>query len=1194
MLIHNPNHAHEGVGAMIVSFSKIRTSGMNHRGLSQRDRRRRILRNVVVAGLVSSFAGEFGLNEAPAVDLFVKLRAKSAKKAEMLTLEEIAALVDETDRELQMLGRVTVKTPDVWGQNRLTAQRAEYERLIGAEVNHFELVINGYKNALDAASASYEGRILQQIIAKNSNGTNLSPNIPAGGSLIAPNGNIAQSTFVMMGQGNANYPFKDLKLSDTSGNFPFMQEGSKLTLANQGGGNITRNGIGLEPSIYVDQKSEYIKHVQQLIRNNMGDDKTDMPGYGLYLMRMPVSVLPGSNTMRDSGAMITAELKHNLTGDLLQPTVSSIVVREAAFGLADEVRNAIHNPKAPILTGGSGPSQSNPGRFMTKFFGPTDVDLIKRNPGEAEDGTGTEMQFTRSNNPTDQYGIYFSSDDIAFLGTQYRIMKDKFEIHDPDVYLWLAGMMRDAENWLKLVSQNDPQNEIFSLGKEICMSFKRAKYLQGQGAMELIQAKKRLFEKYVQHVDFDSGTLQIETNDEKIRTFAVRISPEKEDNTIKQEEIKQEEINRLEIRNRFTMIYAYFIFSAMIDEQIKEDIVATTERQGFGIVPQELQHLNFGSFQPGPDEKARFTDYVSQKWPIQVFGLDPSINEQNEVDALSRKSDLQVALAQSLATGTVQFDQAMRYARRLEEQYATVGLNRTAVAFSAGSTTFGWKFYPRLQNPPRQNNAERLGGLIFNGGPSPRYDLAHRKIEPGPRECVALVVAPNFIPSIRMTTTTNWFDLTPVKHHGNERINNVDMIRLGRQIQMARNAFQRLCDDGNYRPGDLERLQDRITQLENMLPTQSVQIQLPFEGDWYGRELFMSDGARLSPRLLMWFGEPGQLSETQTEFVADPADKTKFLKTIDGKDYYKNRSGVKRSIFLIGQNLSITETRVVVGGIHLGKDQYEMISRNIIRVEIPDKARSQTEIREKEEIEVVDIHVATPNGVSNHLYVQLQKKEDQAKPTVASGDSKNKNPEVSVASSSSYIKVKVNADQNGKIQSVGEIPKLEFSMKNIKPDDLNKQKIQIKFKNIANLVDFDLSITDGMISIKKFDQLNSLIQGLQLSKTFIENNDYEPDFILESQDISIKDSKVKVNGTITIAITGDLIPSGKPPSSASSENPTTPTIANSRDAVSQPAMVSPFSNQAKIAQTQNLEFSTSQKEASATTGIPLPELRLNP
>ena len=67
----------------------------------------------------------------------------------------------------------------------------------------------------------------------------------------------------------------------------------------------------------LDERSDFINHLNQLRRINAGDDASDLPGYGLYLIRMPVSLLPSQESIKGKGASVTVKAKHNLTPDVL-------------------------------------------------------------------------------------------------------------------------------------------------------------------------------------------------------------------------------------------------------------------------------------------------------------------------------------------------------------------------------------------------------------------------------------------------------------------------------------------------------------------------------------------------------------------------------------------------------------------------------------------------------------------------------------------------------------------------------------------------------------------------------------------------------------------------------------------------------------------------------------------------------------
>ena len=258
-----------------------------------------------------------------------------------------------------------------------------------------------------------------------------------------------------------------------------------------------------------------------------------------------------------------------------------------------------------------------------------------------------------------------------------------------------------------------------------------------------------------------------------------------------------------------------------------------------------------------------------------------------------------------MATGKININNATAYARELDLDLETVGLNRTSVAFGAGETTFGWKFYPRVQTPPTQSNPRRIASLLYWNGPRPDYDLANRKIEPGQHECIALIVTPNFIPSLRLLTVANWFDITA---RAQADLSNKEMLTLSHKLQKAKNALGRICDSGAYRQADLMHLTQRVKQLEELLPTQDYDVQLPDENDLMGSEMFSENAAGLAPTLLAWYGEFPQEGQNST-------------------------------IFFQGRGFNVFETRVVAGGVDVPDTQKRLVSRNVMEIVIPANAR---------------------------------------------------------------------------------------------------------------------------------------------------------------------------------------------------------------------------------------------------------------
>ena len=110
-----------------------------------------------------------------------------------------------------------------------------------------------------------------------------------------------------------------------------------LALANTG----AKAGIGLEPTVALDERSNYLYHLNELRRINAGDDSADVAGYGLYLIRMPVSLLPSGDSVMGKGASVTVRAKHNITPDLLSNTFRNVLLFDTAYSLADTLNRGL-------------------------------------------------------------------------------------------------------------------------------------------------------------------------------------------------------------------------------------------------------------------------------------------------------------------------------------------------------------------------------------------------------------------------------------------------------------------------------------------------------------------------------------------------------------------------------------------------------------------------------------------------------------------------------------------------------------------------------------------------------------------------------------------------------------------------------------------------------------------------------------
>ena len=62
------------------------------------------------------------------------------------------------------------------------------------------------------------------------------------------------------------------------------------------------NNLGVEPNVFLDQKQSYLEDLSQWRRINICADNADAAGYGLYLIRVPVSIQPGECTYKGHGS----------------------------------------------------------------------------------------------------------------------------------------------------------------------------------------------------------------------------------------------------------------------------------------------------------------------------------------------------------------------------------------------------------------------------------------------------------------------------------------------------------------------------------------------------------------------------------------------------------------------------------------------------------------------------------------------------------------------------------------------------------------------------------------------------------------------------------------------------------------------------------------------------------------------------
>ena len=819
-------------------------------------------------------------------------------------LEDLAKQMDWLEHHLACYGTVVAKQPDVWGQSRLTRARLEYEEEMRKQLGLFtERTTASIRRsdqaylgmALALQSASGRRRTPQDVAVPDAGGSASVINTIQG---LIPTGNesagradpivIARSAPFAMPPNPAGFQFDDAPLS-------------------------------LEPTVHLDQLSRYLNHLNELRRVNEGDDSSDAPGYSLNLVRIPVSVTPGSRTRKGHGAEITVIAEPCLGDDLLPTTFRSLVINDLVDVIAPALTWAVNDRDClawaeTIATGGLGPRSV--GLVADDLSKPNGVSrratiaMDSSPPPAARQGVMAAMQSLRAKLPTitpssapsmktrrSRLPIPSSQlADVAGIAQMAILIHDTHAalVNHPDSrpcigYLEVRGHLAEeleaAYDFLALDARRHVWQEL--------PGWNLAALVRSRQARDLAAARCRFFSAIG-----TGGENGIELIGHAADAAGPDVTGADEAGICCEDPQPTTPICRT---TTAVLAWAILVESSLLNERLLADTREAATARG-----QAAGHGGCGGPfygpDPPPEARAAFADYVRTRWPIRVFALDPVSNEQNVDDSYARRRELQIAMAMASATGPLNAQAMQRYTRRLELDMATVALNKTAVGFAHGSDTFGWRFYPRVQTPPTRGTLATLGETVC-GGPSSDADLAQRRLEPGQRECAAIIVMPAFVPWITLDVRTSWFSLTHPKQIDPGMSQTLTLSRAVHSMRTTAQACTR-CPGPNA-ASSLPQMMRMIDQLERKLPVQTLQAQIPHENTAGGFELFNSGISDLAPELLGWYGAPG----------IDPTAVT--------------------SLFLIGKGFSVHDTRVIAGG---RPTRFRLLSREIIQVDIPSGA----------------------------------------------------------------------------------------------------------------------------------------------------------------------------------------------------------------------------------------------------------------
>lgn len=878
---------------------------------------------------------------------------------EVGAIEELAENIDWLEHHIDSYGSIVAKQPDIWGEARLTKHRDEYERVMFTRLGGFGFRLNAAITQADAA-------FLAQALALSAAASGTAPSV----STVAA-GTAASAA--------ANTATAQLKAATVGTPDNQLAERFGITDANK---------IGLEPTIEIDQMSRYLNHLHELRRINEGDDTSDSPGYSMNLVRIPVSILPGKLTREGFGAEVTVTCTPVLSDDLLPTTFRNLVVNDVVHQLRLPVTRAAEELLAPVA--GDKHSGSN-GSVLKQF------------------SASSTVGFQRGHLP------YFRIAEVIGDKEMTKIANDFKNSYDGKYVRWNGGPKCDPKNvdlldvhrWLDPQATaayellTEPQHlgvyaALAAPGSGLVNQLRNGHIETKQGTQEapsVAHYRHYFFEEIHRHASLAEQLPQGFAPCENHPDLAAAIF---NTNTSSQAETSVEAI-----------AWAILVESALLNDQLNRDVrklaeakgvyELQTDRQMWFFLPDSVTTPGLG-FEPLQAEFDAATDvfqqYVKARWPIHVFAIDPREQDQNVADVSARSRELQFALAVGFVTGKIGANSLTQYSRRLETQVETITLNRTIVGFGHGSDTFGWRFQPRVQALDVPGTLGSIRETLC--GTSRDYDLKHRQIEPGQRECVAVVLMPSFIPYADFDVRTNWFKLTNPK---NAALTMKDTVRLSRAVTAMRNSRAQCSQCAHlYREGEVARMMKRVDQLDRELPLQSMRALVPYENTLGGFEMFNTGVTDLAPELIGWYGAPGiDLDPTacgcyrgcnlinaecsDAEGCEELNDQLKALgetlKTLNAEnqteadDPLAPCNGPGTTLFLVGKNFSVHDTKVIAGGVCI--PHVRLVSREIMQVTIPHCVNTVKlcENGSDKPNEYVAVYAATPYGVTSHLHVPV-------------------------------------------------------------------------------------------------------------------------------------------------------------------------------------------------------------------------------
>ncbi len=928
---------------------------------------------------------------------------------EMTTIDHLAKKIDHVQKQLDDFGTIVAKSPDVWGESRLLQHREQFEQEMSGELNKFRETIQGAESTRDSAFLA--------------SALSLSNVLSGGTGSTTPPASSTSNTQVFIAEADELVPSNSDLNSPTSRLVP-RADGYGPKFSNQFSTGVSTTtpqqlGISLEPTVYLDQKRRYLDHLNALRRLNEGDDTADSPGYALNLVRIPVSVMPGRQTRKGYGAEISVSVSPYVSDELLPEAFRNFVINGVVDRIAPTVTQIVNDDDRITALEAAWKKYSE--SIKATALAKEEVSALSSKKRTVET-VWSQLQNEIKNGNEQSLENFIGSQQIEELQLQAYVptiakaesLKGKLEKKISEY----SNTINDIETRVK-TNEAEAQSEVEQETKQNLRSNVASQLTSGT-----FSGSHRAYPPSLANAI--SGTslasITLLTNEklkstttvhlEDVRRF-LRLELEASYNMLSQDELQDlwlDTIQLDELKNAIIEVrdfpsgedpvafklsrlrYKYItqvtrsfpgadftptlhlgwhilVESVMLNEQLIEDMKSINAHKNCCQAPPD--GLTFYGPNPSLEARYKFKEYISCRWPVQVFALDPVTDDQNIGEAFSQRRELQLAAAIAASQGIFGAQSLSRFVRRLEYDLETIQLNRTAIGFSHGHDTFGWRFYPRIQAPPAPGTIKAFGQTLL-GGQSREKRLKEQFLEPATRECTALVVMPSFVPYLMVDVKTNWFRLAPgFKGKAFKREMDLqDAVGFSKDVTTLRQLAAACKEDAHlYRDGETHRLLRAVDNIERQLPLQTSYVQIPYENNLSGFDIFNNGVTDLGPQLIDWYGGPGVLvggpGYSRTEDIHNKiTGKTTVTTTLEKRQPVTPELK-PTTLFLVGRNFSSLgeKTRIIAGGIDVSKSRI-LISRSVMQVTIPPNVVHDGKH--------VDIHIATPHGVTSHMMVDVK------------------------------------------------------------------------------------------------------------------------------------------------------------------------------------------------------------------------------